>query len=50
MIKENSGYTIQSGSLIGPTEYSDRLGCYASASQVMLKVDKTGLTPIVVNL
>ena len=50
MIKENNGYTIQSGSLIGPTEYSDRLGCYASASQVMLKVDKTGLTPSVVNL
>lgn len=50
MIKENNGYTIQSGSLIGPTEYSDRLGCYASASQVMVKVNKYGLTPIVVNL
>ena len=50
MIKENNGLVVQSGSLIGPTEYSDRLGCYASASQVMLNVTPETITPLVVNL
>lgn len=49
-ITENSGYQIQSGSLIGATEYSDRLGCYANPSQVMLRLDNRGVTPIIVNL
>ena len=49
-ITENSGYQIQSGSLIGATEYSDRLGCYAKPSQVMLRLDDHGITPIIVNL
>lgn len=49
-ITENSGYQIQSGSLIGATEYSDRLGCYASPSQVLLRLDNRGVTPIIVNL
>ena len=50
MIRENNGLIVQSGSLIGPTEYSDRLGCYASASQVMLNVTPETITPLVVNL
>ncbi len=50
MIKEENGYVIQSGSLIGPTEYSDRLGLVASASQVMLSIDIGQIVPIVVNL
>lgn len=50
MIRENNGLIIQSGSLIGPTEYSDRLGCYASASQVMLNVTPETITPLIVNL
>lgn len=50
MIKESNGYIIQSGSLIGPTDYSNRLGVYSGPSQVMLQVNKQGITPMVVNL
>lgn len=50
MIKENNGYIIQSGSLIGPTDYSNRLGVYSGPSQVMLQVNEQGITPMVVNL
>lgn len=50
MIKENNGYIIQSGSLIGPTDYSNRLGVYSGPSQVMLQVNQHGITPMVINL
>ncbi len=50
MIKEENGYVIQSGSLIGPTDYSDRLGLEARPSQVMLTVDIGQISPMVVNL
>ena len=50
MIKENNGYIIQSGSLIGPTDYSNRLALYSGPSQVILKVTPDKITPSIINL
>ena len=50
-IREESGLVIQSGSVIGPTSYSERLHFKASRSQVILDVDEHGvITPIPVIL
>lgn len=50
-IHEESGLVIQSGSLIGPTSYSERLHYRASRSQVMLDVSGDGkITPLPVML
>lgn len=50
-IREESGLVIQSGSVIGPTSYSERLHFKASRSQVLLDVDEHGvITPIPVIL
>ena len=50
-VHEESGLVIQSGSLIGPTSYSERLHYRASRSQVMLDVSSDGeITPLPVML
>lgn len=50
-VHEESGLVIQSGSLIGPTSYSERLHYRASRSQVMLDVSNDGtITPLPVML
>lgn len=50
-VHEESGLVIQSGSIIGPTSYSERLHYRASRSQVMLDVDSDGeITPLPVML
>lgn len=50
-IREESGLVIQSGSVIGPTSYSERLHFKASRSQVLLDVNEHGvITPIPVIL
>ncbi|AVH85624.1 hypothetical protein [Lactobacillus phage Maenad] len=50
-IREESGLVIQSGSVIGPTSYSERLHYRASRSQVMLDVSSDGtVTPLPVIL
>ena len=50
-VHEESGLIIQSGSLIGPTSYSERLHYRASRSQVMLDVSNDGtITPLPVML
>ena len=50
-VHEESGLVIQSGSIIGPTSYSERLHYRASRSQVMLDVSNDGeITPLPVML
>lgn len=50
MIKENNGLIIQTGSVVGNTNYSKDLAVSASRSQIVLIADKNGLTPIPVQL
>lgn len=50
-IREESGLIVQSGSVVGPTSYSERLHYRASRSQVMLDVSSNGtITPLPVIL
>jgi len=41
----NDQFVCQSGSLIGPSDYSDSLGVTSSPSQLVIDVDKDELTP-----
>lgn len=50
MIKENNGLIIQSGSIVGNTNYSDDLAVSASRSQLILRVENNGFTPIPIQL
>lgn len=50
-ISEQNGWIIQSGSLIGPTDYSDKLSKVASRSQEIILIDNDGnITPNIVSL
>jgi len=50
-IREDSGWIIQSGSIIGSNEYSDSLGVSSERSQVILMVDGFGnITPSIIKL
>ena len=47
LISENAGLIVQSGSLIGPNSYSEKLHCRSSRSQVVLSVSPSGvITPL----
>lgn len=50
-IMEQNGWVIQSGSLIGPTSYSDKLSKLASRSQEIIIIDQDGnIQPNIVKL
>ena len=50
MIKENNGLIVQSGSIVGNTNYSSDLAVSASRSQVILRIDESGIVPMPIAL
>lgn len=50
MIKENNGYVIQTGSIVGNTNYSSDLGVSASRSQIIMFIKQNSIVPVPYNL